>query len=552
MTPTPETPPAGAAPAPWPAPAPPGPLDATVALPGSKSLTARALLLAAVAQSPTRLSGVLRSRDTELMIGALSVLGARFTEADDTGTLLDVLPAPPPLQVRTGPDGTGRVDCGLAGTVMRFVPPLAALADSPVVFDGDEAARRRPLAPVLDALARLGAEVTWLGEPGYLPVRVGPGTGSLLAAPAGGAASPPGPSGQRDPSESPGPPGPPSPSGPLGPSESPGSPGPSGPPGSPRHVEVDASASSQFLSALLLVGSLVPGGLSVTPTGPVPSEPHVAMTVACLRQRGLSVEEPRSVTVPGGSSGSARTWAVLPGRPTGGSVDIEPDLSNAGPFLAAALVAGGEVRVPRWPSVTTQAGDAWRELLPRMGGSAALHTEGDGTSTLAVRGDGTLRGIDADMSEVGELVPTVAALALLASAQGHGSRLRGVAHLRGHETDRLAALVAEMTRVGGRARETDDGLVVEALDDGALHPALMRTYGDHRMATFAALVGLAVPGTRIEDVATTSKTLPGFPALWHRLLGAGSPGTPGHQAGRPGPQDPRSGSRPAQPPREGG
>ena len=278
----------------------------------------------------------------------------------------------------------------------------------------------------------------------------------------------------------------------------------------PARVHVDASDSSQMLSALLLVGSLLPDGLEVTPTGPVPSLPHVAMTVACLRDRGVVVDEPDPAQVPG-----QRTWRVHPGAPSGGRVVIEPDLSNAGPFLAAALVAGGRVSVPRWPATTTQAGDAWRRLLPRMGGHVTTRRQADGSLTLTVRGDGRLRGVDVDLGEVGELATTVAALAVLAGAQGQASRLRGLAHLRGHETNRLAALVAETRRLGGSAYEVADGLVI---DPSPVHPARLRTYADHRMATFAAVVGLGVAGVEVEDVSATSKTLPGFPTMWSDML----------------------------------
>ena len=483
-SPAPERPaPAGPAdpPRPWSAPVPGGPLDAVVDLPGSKSLTARALLLAAVAQGPMTLTGVLRARDTELMLAALTALGARFEEIGADPTRLRVVPAPLPLHVEAGDGGAGRVDVGLAGTVMRFVPPLAALADAPVLFDGDAAARTRPLGPLLDALASLGAEVVHLGEPGHLPVRVGPGDGAL-SRPAGPAAAP-----DR---------------------------------GLPPHrVSVDASGSSQFLSALLLLGPLLPGGLAVTPTGRVPSLPHVAMTVAALRERGVDVVEPDPAAPAG-----RRTWTVRPGRPAGGAAAIEPDLSNAGPFLAAALVAGGRVRVPRWPVATTQAGDAWRGLLARLGADVELRAGADGTGTLVVRaaGAGALRGIDADLSAVGELVPVLAALAVVASAHGRSSRLTGIAHLRGHETDRLAALVAEITRVGGLARQRQDGIEIDALPAGGrLRPALLRSYADHRMATFAAVVGLAVPGIRLDDVGCTSKTLPDFPDLWADAVGPG-------------------------------
>ena len=463
---------------PWPAPPARGPLDATVALPGSKSLTARALVLAAVAEAPTTITGVLRSRDTDLMLTALTALGARFEEIGGDPTHLRARPVPLPARVETGPDQAGRIDVGLAGTVMRFVPPLAALADAPVVFDGDRAARLRPLGPLLDALTELGAEVTCLGEPGRLPVRVGPGNGALRR--------------PADPAR----------------------------PERPHRVSVDASASSQFLSALLLIGPLLPGGLAVTAVGPVTSLPHVTMTVASLRERGIVVEEPDEPAA--GAAGSGRTWIVHPGRPAGGRAGIEPDLSNAGPFLAAALIAGGEVRIPGWPAPTTQAGDAWRELLPRLGGAVELRDGPGDARTLVVHGTGAsgLRGIDADLSAVGELTPVVAALAALASEHGHPSRLRGIAHLRGHETDRLAALVTEITRVGGIARQTDDGLMIDALPAGErLHPALLRSYADHRIAAFAALIGLGVPGTELDDVECTSKTLPGFPALWAGMLG---------------------------------
>uniref|UniRef100_UPI0025EC7260 3-phosphoshikimate 1-carboxyvinyltransferase n=1 Tax=uncultured Actinomyces sp. TaxID=249061 RepID=UPI0025EC7260 len=372
----------------------------------------------------------------------------------------------------------GRIDVGLAGTVMRFVPALAALADAPVVFDGDEAARRRPMAPLLDALAALGAEVAHLGEPGFLPVRIGPGDGALLRA-----------QGAR--------------------------------------VTVDGSASSQFVSALLLLGALLPGGLELTPTGPVPSLTHVAMTVATLRERGIAVDEP----APGAGDGE-RTWRVHPGRPRGGQVAIEPDLSNAGPFLAAALVVGGRVSVPHWPATTTQAGDSWRELLPRLSGEVTLSN-----GALTARGTGRLSGIEADLSDVGELVPTVAALATLAGAQGHSSTLTGIAHLRGHETDRLAALATEIRLLGGDAEETADGLLIRP---APLHGAALHSYADHRMATFAAIIGLGVDGVSLDDVECTSKTLPGFAGLWAAMLATAAgthsakpepePGVPGDRA----------------------
>ncbi|SHI30757.1 3-phosphoshikimate 1-carboxyvinyltransferase [Actinomyces denticolens] len=468
----------------WAAPCAMGPLNAVVELPGSKSLTARALVLAATAAGPSALTGVLRARDTDLMIAALTTLGARFEE-DGSPTRLRVTPAPLPFPVSRatrpgGANGPVRIDCGLAGTVMRFIPPLAALADAPVLLDGDGAARARPLGPLLDAVSALGARVDCQGEPGFLPVLIAPGA-------------------LDDGSQRPG--------------------------GGARDLAVDSAASSQFLSALLLAAPLLPGGARITPTGHVPSLPHVAMTVASLRERGVRVNEP-AAGVPEGE----RAWAVAPGRPAGGEIAIEPDLSNAGPFLAAALVAGGSVRVPRWPAATTQAGDAWRDLLPRLGGTTRLIDEPDDSLTLEATGTGRLAGIDADLSNVGELAPTVAALAILASAQGRASRLRGIAHLRGHETNRLAAIVAEARRLGAPTRETADGIEIGALAAGSrLRPALLHSYADHRMATLAALIGLAIPGTLLDDVACTAKTLPGFTGLWERMLATAPSAAPGRE-----------------------
>ncbi|WNB86389.1 3-phosphoshikimate 1-carboxyvinyltransferase [Cellulomonas sp. ATA003] len=419
----------------WAAPTATTPLDALVDVPGSKSLTNRYLVLAALADAPGRLRGALRSRDTLLMAQALRTLGVTI---DDDGA--DWVVTPAPLR------GGAQVDCGLAGTVMRFVPALAALADGPVRFDGDAGARTRPMGPVLGALHALDVEVAHHGEPGYLPVTV-TGRGTV----AGGA------------------------------------------------VDVDASASSQFVSALLLAGARFERGLLLRHTGrTLPSLPHIEMTVAVLREAGVEVDDSRPAL-----------WAVRPGPIAGRDVRVEPDLSNAGAFLAAALVAGGTVRVPGWPTETTQPGALLPGILEQMGATTRL--DGD---VLAVTGDGTVRGVDLDLHEAGELTPTIAALAALADSP---TRLRGIAHLRGHETDRLLALATEITRLGGQAEQTSDGLVITPRP---LRGGVVRTYHDHRMATAAALLGLRVPGVRVEDVATTSKTLPDFVAMWQRMLGA--------------------------------
>lgn len=417
----------------WTAPIASGPLDALVDVPGSKSLTNRYLVLAALADAPGRLRGALRSRDTLLMRDALAGLGTRI---DEDGA--DWVVTPGALR------GPATVQCGLAGTVMRFLPAVAAIADGPVRFDGDDAALARPMGPVLTALRTLGVRVEEHGEPGHLPFTVH-GRGSVL----GG------------------------------------------------QVDVDASASSQFVSGLLLAAARFERGLTLRHTGrTLPSLPHIEMTVALLREAGVEVDDSRPAI-----------WQVAPGPIAGRDVRVEPDLSNAAPFLCAALVAGGTVRVPGWPTSTTQPGGLLPGILERLGATTRL--DGD---VLSVTGTGTIHGLDLDLHAAGEIAPTIAALAVLADSP---TRLRGIAHLRGHETDRLAALAAEITRLGGQAEQTSDGLVITPRP---LVGGTWRTYEDHRMATAGALVGLRVPGVEVEDVATTAKTLPDFVGLWGGML----------------------------------
>ncbi|MBD8059931.1 3-phosphoshikimate 1-carboxyvinyltransferase [Cellulomonas sp. JH27-2] len=418
----------------WPAPLAPEPLDAVVDVPGSKSLSNRYLVLAAIADSPSLLCSVLASRDTHLMAAALETLGVQV----DRGTDWAVTPG----RLR----GSVTIDCGLAGTVMRFLPAVAALADGPVHFKGDVEALARPMGPVIRALQALGVRVDEEGDTGRLPFTVH-GTGSVE----GG------------------------------------------------HVDVDASASSQFVSGLLLAGARFERGLVVRHTGPtLPSLPHIEMTVEVLRAAGVRVDDSRPAI-----------WEVAPGAITGRDVRVEPDLSNAAPFLCAAMVAGGTVTVPGWPSSTTQPGGLLPGFLERMGARTSL--DGD---RLSVTGTGAIHGVDLDLHAAGEIAPTIAALAVLADSP---TRLRGIAHLRGHETDRLAALAAEITRLGGQAEQTSDGLVITPRP---LHAGVWRTYADHRMATAGALIGLRVPGVEVEDVATTAKTIPDFVGLWTGMLGA--------------------------------
>ncbi|TDY09240.1 3-phosphoshikimate 1-carboxyvinyltransferase [Mycolicibacterium litorale] len=421
----------------WPAPSTPTPVHATLTIPGSKSQTNRALVLAALATpaGASTISGALRSRDTDLMIGALQTLGYEVECVDTVACELVVSGA-------LAPAAEARVDCGLAGTVLRFLPPVAALSTETVAFDGDEQARARPISPLLAGLRALGVHIDGDGLP--FCVR---GEGAV----AGGT------------------------------------------------VEIDASASSQFVSGLMLSGAAFRDGLTIVHTGEsVPSAPHVAMTVSMLRDAGVEVDDSR-----------ANRWTVHPGPVAARQWTIEPDLSNAVPFLAAGVVSGGAVRVTGWPAASTQPADAILAILEKLG-AVVRQTE----SYLEVQGSRHYDGFDADLHDVGELTPAVAALAAVA-APGAVSRLRGVAHLRGHETDRLAALRAEINGLGGQCEETDDGLVITATP---LHGGVWHSYADHRMAMAGAIVGLRTPGVEIEDIATTAKTLPEFPQLWTDML----------------------------------
>lgn len=417
----------------WAAPTADGPIDATVEVPGSKSETNRALVIATLAEQPTTIVRPLRARDTDLMVRAIRDLGVGV---HDDGRSLRVSPA-----VLRGP---ASIDVGLAGTVMRFLPPVAGLAQGPVEFDGDPRARERPMQPLLAALRDLGVAVDDAGR-GAMPFVVH-GKGRVSGGP----------------------------------------------------TQLDAAGSSQFVSALLLSGCRFDQGLDLTVTGALPSVPHVAMTLAMLRAAEVVV-----------SQVDDRRWQVRPGRPAGGQLVVAPDLSNAAPFLAAATVAGGVVRIPGWADAATQPGDQILAVFASMGAASRM----DESGCLELSGTGVVNGIDTDLSNLPELVTTIAALATLAEST---TTIRGVGHLRGHETDRLAALAAELNGLGGDVTETGDGLVVRPRP---LRPGVFHTYADHRMATAGCLIGLAVPGIQVENVGTTAKTLPGFTGRWTRMLG---------------------------------
>jgi 3-phosphoshikimate 1-carboxyvinyltransferase len=434
----------------WPAPVATGAVDATVTIPGSKSATNRALVLAALADGPGWVRRPLRSRDSQLMADGLRALGVGIEETVNNasggtggGEAWRVIPAG---QLH----GPAQVDVGNAGTVMRFLPPLAVLADGPVHFDGDPRSYERPQHGVINALRALGARIDDGGRGGF-PLTVH-GTGALDGGP----------------------------------------------------VELDASSSSQFVSALLLSGARYNNGVEIRNTGgSVPSLPHIRMTVDMVRKAGAQVDAPED-------GGEKDVWRVTPGALIGRDLVVEPDLSNAAPFFAAALVTGGRVTVRDWPKHTYQPGDQLRDLYTRMGGSCELTDEG-----LEFTGTGKIHGIEADLHDVGELTPVIAAVAALADSESH---LYGIAHLRLHETDRLAALVKEINALGGDVSETEDGLRIRPRP---LHGGVFHTYEDHRLATAAAVIGLTVPGVQVENVATTAKTLPDFPQMWADLLGQG-------------------------------
>lgn len=415
----------------WTAPYAERPVRAVVTLPGSKSITNRALVLAALAGGPSTISGGLIARDTRLMMLALQALGTGIGEEAGRVTVT-------PAALR----GPTSVDCGLAGTVMRFVPPVAGLASGRITFDGDAPARRRPMSVLLTALRQLGVSVEPAAD--RLPFWLN-GSGRVT----GG------------------------------------------------RVVIDASTSSQFVSGLLLTGARFDSGIDVRHDGkPIPSAPHIEMTVAMLRQRGIRVDD-----------AEPHRWIVSPGDIAARSVEVEPDLSNAAPFLAAAVVTAGEVTVPGWPRETTQPGDRLRDILSSFGAAVRMDIGG-----LTVSGPDRIDGVDLDLHEVGELTPVVAAVAAVAATPSY---LRGIAHLRGHESDRLAALRDQLGRLGAEVTETADGLRIRP---HRLTGAVLLTYADHRMAHAAAVLGLVVPGVEVVDIATTAKTHPDFVSAWAALL----------------------------------
>ena len=408
------------------------PVTSRVTIPGSKSVTNRALILAAQADSPSTLRRPLISRDSELMSAGLQAMGITITGKDEWVVT--------PASLR----GPAKIDVGNAGTVMRFLPPLAALAQGDISFDGDSRSYERPLGPVIKALEELGIEIEHDGRYS-LPMIIN-AKGSI-------------PGGD---------------------------------------LVIDASASSQFLSALLLVAPSMTNGITAQHRGSsLPSMPHIDMTVQMLRDFGATVHVDKK----------AQSWKVEPGTLRGQDLVIEPDLSNAAPFLSIAMVCGGSITIADWPKNTTQPGDQLREIFTQMGAQVEFTSDG-----LTLTGGKAIHGIDIDLHDVGELTPSIAALAALADSPSH---LRGIGHLRLHETDRLAALTREINLLGGNVVEEETALHITP---APLHGGTFHTYEDHRLATAGAVIGLVVPGVLIENVATTRKTLTDFPGLWNSLV----------------------------------
>jgi 3-phosphoshikimate 1-carboxyvinyltransferase len=403
-----------------------GGVDADVQIPGSKSLTNRALVLASLADGTSTLGGALVADDTEAMAAAMTQLGAVVDLRSDRCTVTGF-----GGRLRPGPID---IDARLSGTTARFVLPVLTLGDGPYLLDGAQPLRDRPMGPSIEALRRLGAQVDDSDRPGHLPVVVRAGTL------------------QGD------------------------------------GVGVDGVLSSQFTSGLLLAAAAMPDGLAVDLLGPVVSRPYLEMTLAVLRAFGVDA----------GSDGERRLW-VRPGGLQPTDYRIEPDASAASYFLAAAAICGGRVRVGDLGSASLQGDARFAELLERMG--AEVH---QGPHVTEVRGTGHLRGIDADLTDLPDMAQTLAAVAVFADGP---TRVRGVEVIRGHETDRIAAVVTELGRCGIEADEHDDGFTVHP---GTPRPARIETYRDHRMAMSFSLLGLRVPGIEIVDPGCVAKTFPDF------------------------------------------
>jgi len=424
----------------WIAPVADAAVEASVTVPGSKSLTNRELVLAAIADGPGMLHAPLHSDDSVRMVESLRALGVGIEEVPTDSPFGPDLLVTPPAAFRSGVT----VDCGQAGTVMRFIAPLAGFARGDVAVTAHESALHRPMGAMISALRDVGVDIDDGGH-WALPFTVR-GHGHVR----GG------------------------------------------------EVEIDASQSSQFVSGLLLAAARFDVGLHLRHVGSrLPSVPHIDMTVEALAHRGIHVERP-----------SVGEWIVPAGPLRAKDVAIEPDLSNAAPFLAAAMMTGGSVTVTGWPLHSTQPGALLADILAEMG--ARVTRRG---GALTVTAGERIAGVELDLSAAGELAPTLFGLAAFADGP---TTLHGIGHIRGHETDRIAALVGNLRSLGGEAHELDDGIRIVPQP---LRAGEWKAHHDHRLATTGAVIGLRVGGVEIDDIGTTAKTLPQFAGLWRTMLG---------------------------------
>ena len=408
-------------------------IHSTLDIPGSKSATNRAFVLAALGNKDSTISNPLFARDTNLMLEALEKLGCKVLKHSNSVQIS-------PMKVSHDEIS---IDVGLAGTVMRFVPPLAALGMGTTNFDGDERTRNRPMKTLIESLKKLNVKVIDKYD-GKLPF-------SIVS------------DGQID----------------------------------GGVIEIDASESSQFISALMLVGAKFTNGITIKHVGKnLPSLPHIQMTIEMLKEVGVKTDQI-----------DKSTWRIENQEIKSKDWHIEPDLSNAGPFLAAAMVTNGEVRIKDWPLQTTQAGNSWIEILSLMSANIQLNS-----NELILKNNSEIKGINYNLKDVGELTPVLVAISLFANSK---SEFSGISHLRGHETDRLSALVENITSIGGDAKETEDGLIINPRE---LHGGIWKAFDDHRMATAGAVIGLRIKDIYVDDIATTSKTLPNFEQMWNQMV----------------------------------
>ena len=418
------------------------PLDATIRVPGSKSITNRALVAAALANGTSTLTGVLAADDTEAMLDSLQRLGIDVTIDRSTATV---------TVIGTGgevPPGPIDLDARMSGTTARFLAPILAWGPGPYRLDGAEQMRARPMGDGFDALTRLGARIESTDQPGHLPATI------TAAAP------------ERT-----------------------------------NEVRLRADASSQFVSGLLLSAPLRPNGLVVRLDGEIVSRPYLDLTVQVMASFGVTVERPDD-----------RSFLVLPGPYQACEYAIEPDASAASYFFAAPVIAGGRVRVVGLGRSAMQGDVAFVDLLEQMGAEVER-----GDDHIEVRSNPAgLRGVTADLADFSDTAQTLAAAAVFADGP---TTVTGIGFIRRKETDRVAAVVAELHRCGIDATEDADGFTIVP---GTPSPATIRTYDDHRMAMSFALLGLRVPGIEIDDPGCVAKTFPGFWDVFESLRSGGN------------------------------